>query len=88
MNRFPFLPVIATSEDLFGILLFVLIAFFIIRALHASRGSRRDRMRRPDPAEPDEAEMLRRLCDQLEKMEHRLNNLETILMDKNETKRP
>ena len=90
MIRFPFLPVIATGEDLFGIMLFVLAVFFIVRALRSHSDSRRARRALdPDsPAAPSEEETLRRLCEMLDKMERRLNNLETILMDKNETKRP
>lgn len=88
MIRIPFLPMIATAEDLFGMLFVVFLVFIIARAIRSRHGHRRGHPLDPATAEPDEAETLRRLCEMLDKMERRLNNLETILMDKNETKRP
>ena len=58
--------------------------WLVFRAIQSNRARRS-----PPPPEsvPSEDDLLRRLCAQLDKMEHRLDNLETILLDKGKSKK-
>lgn len=79
-------------EDLMAFLLLLGVLMVIVLLIGSKRRNRRRGPGFPEPPASDPApqvdEMLGRLCAQLDKMERRLDNLETILVDKNGSPKP
>lgn len=78
MVKFPWFEIGGLSEEILAFAMAVCLVAVIVVALWMAFSHR------PGPAQrnPEEVEALGRLCSQLEKMERRLDNVETIVKDK------
>jgi hypothetical protein len=84
---FPIRAIVGETAELLVIVLAIVLIFVLLK--NACRGGTHAVDRHAgegDPESADEAQLMRQLLGQVEKMDQRISNLETILRDKEERK--